>query len=115
MPFIFARVNVSVSQEQEHELKIRLGRAIEFVPGKSEKYLMIGFEDNYRFWLRGDNSQPAAYIEASLFGNWDHSGYDRLTSAITEAFMEVLGISAENIYIKYDDISVWGVNGLTIG
>ena len=62
MPFIIARVNVPVSTEQEREIKTILGRAIESVPGKSEKYLMLGIEDNCRFWLRGDNSQPAAYI-----------------------------------------------------
>lgn len=114
MPFIIARVNVPVSMEQEREIKSCLGRAIEFVPGKSEKYLMIGFEDNYRFWLRGEDSQPAAYIEVSIFGNEDHAGYDRLTYAVTGAFAQVLGIAPENIYIKYDDIHVWGVNGLTI-
>ena len=114
MPFVIARVNVHVSVEQERRLKAELGRAIECVPGKSEEYLMICFEDNCRFWLRGGNSQPAAYIEASIFGNESHYGYKGLTYEITRAFHEELGIPPENIYIKYDDIHVWGVNGITI-
>ena len=112
MPFII-RVNVSVSREQEREIKSRLGRAIEYVPGKSEEYLMICFEDKCRLWLRGDASQPCAYIEVSIFGNESHAGYDRLTSEITSAF-GILGIPSGNIYVKYDDISVWGVSGFTI-
>ena len=86
MPFIIARVNLPVNIEQEQEIKARLGHAIESVPGKSEKYLMIGFEDKYHFWLRGDNSKPAAYIEVSIFGNEKHYGYEKLTYEITEAF-----------------------------
>ena len=114
MPFIIARVNLPVNIEQEQEIKTRLGHAIEAVPGKSEEYLMIGFEDNYHFWLRGDNSKPAAYIEVSIFGNEKHFGYKKLTYEITEAFNKVLGIASENIYVRYEDIKVWGVNGFTI-
>ena len=114
MPFIIARVNVPVSHEQEEKIKSLLGRAIELVPGKSEQYLMICFEDNCRFWLRGDDSLPAAYIEVSIFGNERHCGYESLTQEITRAFHEVLGIPPENIYLKYDDIHVWAVNGFTI-
>ena len=114
MPFIIARVNVPVKNEQEEKIKSLLGRAIELVQGKSEQYLMICFEDNCRFWLRGDDSLPAAYIEVSIFGNDCHYGYDALTQEITRAFHDVLGIPSENIYLKYDDIHVWGVNGFTI-
>ena len=112
MPFIIARVNVSVMHEQEEIIKSRLGRAIELVPGKSEQYLMICFQDNCRFWLRGDNSLLAAYIEVSIFGNERHYGYESLTQEITRAFHDVLGIPSENIYLKYDDIHVWGVASL---
>ena len=114
MPFVIARVNVSVRLEQEQRIKSALGLAIELVPGKSEQYLMIGFEENYRFWLRGSDSQKAAYIEVSIFGNEKHCGYEALTYEITRVFYEVLGIPPENIYIKYDDIHLWGVNGITI-
>ena len=114
MPFVIARVNVPVSREQEHRIKSALGRAIELVPGKTEQYLMLGFEENCRFWLRGTDSHKAAYIEVSIFGNEKHCGYDGLTYEITRMFHEVLAIPPENIYIKYDDIHVWGVNGITI-
>lgn len=74
MPFLISRVNVPISREQEIELKTRLGKAIELVSGKSEDYLLLGFEDNCRLWLRGDGSAPIAYIEANIFGNDSHAG-----------------------------------------
>ena len=47
MPFIDSKVSVSLSKEQETELKTRLGQAISLIPGKSESWLMTGFQDNY--------------------------------------------------------------------
>lgn len=69
MPFIISRTNCPIGREQEVQLKTRLGKAIELVPGKSEEYLMLGFEDNCRLWLRGDDSRPMVYIEAAIWGN----------------------------------------------
>ena len=48
MPFIKAKVSCPISPEQEIELKSRMGKAIELVPGKSEEYLLLEFEDNAR-------------------------------------------------------------------
>lgn len=113
MPFVMARTNVPVSKEQELEIKPRFGKVIGLVPGKSEEYLLMGIEDNCRMWLRGDNA-PMVYIEAAIFGNEQHYGYDRLTAGITRIYNEVLDIPPENVYIKYDDISSWGVRGMFI-
>lgn len=112
MPFIISRTNRRISRIQEQQLKIRLGKAIESVPGKSEQYLMLGFEDNCRLWLRGDDSQPMAYIEAAIWGNEAHLGYDKFTAEVTRIFNEVLGIAPECIYIRYSDIPDWGVAGM---
>ena len=112
MPFIVSRVNLPLSKEKETELKEWMGRAIELVPGKSEEYLLLDFQDNCHLWLRGDNSKPAAYIETAIFGNEDHAGYTALTEEFTRAFHTVLGIPPENVYIKYDDITAWGVGGM---
>lgn len=114
MPFIIARVNVPVSKEQETEIKTLMGRAIGLVPGKNESYLMLGIEDEFRFWLRGDGLQKADYIEASIFGNEDHAGFDVFAAETTEIFCQVLGISPENIHIKFDDIRAWSVGGAFI-
>ena len=39
MPFIKSKVSVPLSKEQETEIKTKMGKAIELVPGKSETYL----------------------------------------------------------------------------
>ena len=101
MPFIFSKVNVPISKEKEVELKMRLGKAIEILHGLTEKYLILGFEQNCHIYLRGEN-QPAAFIQISIFGNEIHFGYDELTAEVTKIFNDVLEIPNENIY-RSDD------------
>ncbi len=72
MPFIKSKVSVPLSKEQEKEIKTKMGKAIELVPGKSEHYLLLEFEDNCRLWLRGKKDDPIVYIEAAIFGNESH-------------------------------------------
>lgn len=112
MPFIISRTNIPVSKEQQTQLKLQLGKAIELVPGKSEQYLLLGFEDRCCLYLRGDDSRPIAYIEAAIWGNEEHRGYDRFTAEVTRIFRDVLGVDPECIYIRYSDIPDWGAAGM---
>ena len=114
MPFILSKVSTPLTSAQEKELKSRLGRAISLIPGKSEAYLLCDFESDAHLYLRGEQDAPIAYITVSIFASEDHLGMNALFHAITDAFHEVLGIPPDRIYIKYDDISVWGVCGQAI-
>lgn len=111
MPFIDSKVSVAISEAQEKELKTRLGQAIALIPGKSESWLMTGFEDNYHLYFRGDSSQPTAFIEVKVFGQENPSAFEALTAEITKIFGDVLGIAADHIYIKYEAVTNWGWNG----
>ena len=111
MPFIDSKVSVKVSKEQEKELKTRLGQAISLIPGKSEQWLMTGFQDEYHLYFRGDDSEPMAFIEVRLFGGPDKAAFNRMTAEVTKIFGEVLGIAPDHMYIKYSATMDWGWNG----
>lgn len=114
MPFIKSKVSVPLSKEQEKEIKTKMGKAIELVPGKSEHYLLLEFEDNCRLWLRGKKDDPIVYIESAIFGNEPHYGYDAFTAELTRIFSEALQTMPDNIYVKFEDITAWGVGGMYI-
>ena len=111
MPFIDSKVSVKVSKEQEKELKTRLGQAISLIPGKSEQWLMTGFQDEYHLYFREDDSEPMAFIEVRLFGGPDKAAFNRMTAEVTKIFGEVLGIAPDHMYIKYSATMDWGWNG----
>ena len=111
MPFIDSKVSVKITEEQEKELKTRLGQAISLIPGKSENWLMTGFEDDYHMYFRGDNSEPIAYIEVRIFGGPNKAAFQKMTEEITKIYGEVLGIAPDHMYIKYSATPDWGWNG----
>jgi len=111
MPFINSKVTVSMSAEKKETIKARLGEAIALIPGKSESWLMVGFEDNYTLYFKGNQNGETAFVEVKIFGKASAAAYDRLTAAICEIFNEELGIAKDRIYVKYEEVENWGWNG----
>lgn len=111
MPFINSKVNIPLSEGEKDTLKTKLGQAISLIPGKSESWLMVGFEDNCSLYFKGKNNTRLAFIEVKIFGHPSGRDYDRLTTEITRIYKEVLGIAQDKIYIKYEEADHWGWNG----
>lgn len=111
MPYIQTKVSVSVNAEQEKAVKTRMGEAISIIPGKSESWLMLDFEDNCRLYFKGSAELPSAFIEVKIYGRSSAEVYDRLTAELTEIISSELDIPAERIYVKYEEVSFWGYNG----
>lgn len=111
MPYIRTTVSKPLSAENKENLKSKLGEAIALIPGKSEAWLMLAFEDNIDMYFKGKCDEEYAYLEVSLFGSTSDAAYDRLTCALSEIVNEELGIDRTNIYIKYEEAEHWGWNG----
>ncbi|WP_312427074.1 phenylpyruvate tautomerase MIF-related protein [Lacrimispora sp.] len=111
MPFINSKVNVALSEEEKTALKSKLGQAISLIPGKSESWLMVDFEDNCSLYFKGNNSTKLAFVEVKLFGHASERDYDRLTAEICKIYKDVLSIAQDKIYVKYEEVDHWGWNG----
>ena len=111
MPFIHVKTNAAVPEDKERAMKTKLGKAIEILPGKSEQWLMLDFSDGQRMYFQGDNSQPIAMVEVKIYGKAPSGAYDKLTAAITRILGEELSLSADHIYVKYEEAEYWGWNG----
>lgn len=111
MPYIQVRTSVSITPEQEVELKKRIGEAISLLPGKSEGWLMVEFIDNCRLYFQGNADKPSAFIEVRLYGKAAETAYNDLTSALSAMITEQLEIPLDRIYVRYQETPYWGWNG----
>ena len=109
MPFINTKVNTPITPAQEETLKTEFGKAIRLI-GKSEAWLMLSFEENCHLYFKG-TADPCAIMEVKLYGRADGGAYDALTARLTELLSKTLGISPGRIYVKYDEVSYWGLGG----
>ncbi|MDR1209023.1 MAG: hypothetical protein LBK41_01735 [Clostridiales bacterium] len=110
MPYIEAKLSAPLGADKKAALKAAFGEAISLLPGKSERWLMVGIDDGYDLWLAGEDG-PAAMIEVAAFGRIDPAASGRLTAAITRAVSEQTGAPPSRIYVKYSETEFWGFNG----
>lgn len=109
MPYIETKTNKKISKENEMRLKYLLGEAISIIPGKSESWLMLNFEDEQRMYFKGE-IVDMCYAEVKIFGSCEKSDLEKLTEKMCEIYNDVLDIKAENVYVKYELVDNWGWN-----
>lgn len=110
MPFIDSKLSIPVSEDKKEIIKARLGASMPLI-SKSESWLMVGFDDNYSLYFKGNQDGATAMVTVSLFGKADKASYDKLTAEICSVYEEVLDISKDRIYVKYEEVGHWGWNG----
>ncbi|MBQ7921525.1 MAG: hypothetical protein IJ325_02980 [Clostridia bacterium] len=111
MPYIETKVSTPITPAQEKVLKEKLGAAIENFPGKTERWLMLHFEDNCRLWFMGNQDAPTAYVEIKLFGAVNREAAAKMTKDVCAILAEVLRIPEDRTYVKYEGVDTWGWNG----
>ncbi len=111
MPFINSKLSISLNKEKEILIKQKLGELISLIPGKTEQWLMVGFEDNYNIFFGGENSHNIAFVDIKLFGSAPKNNKDKMAEAICALYEKELAIPQSNIFITFQEISDWGWNG----
>ncbi len=110
MPFINTKYSADITAAQEEQIKTALGKAVS-VLGKSETWLMVGFEPKCSLYFKGEKSEKIAFVEVSLFGSANPSACDKMTGEICGILGDVLGVPADKVYVKYSPTDNWGWNG----
>ncbi len=111
MPFINSKITVKMSEEKKEAIKAKLGEAIALIPGKSESWLMVGFDDGYDLYFQGNKDGESAFIKVSVYGRASAADYNTLTGAICDIFESELSIPKNRIYVTYEEVENWGWNG----
>ena len=110
MPFISTKTNFDIDKEKQKKIKAQYGKAISLIPGKSERSLMVAFE-NADMYFRGEEKDKLAFVEVKLYGSADRTSMNALTGALCDILNTETGIDKGDIYVKYEEVEVWGCGG----
>lgn len=110
MPFINIKYSQEITPEQEEKLKTELGKAVCII-GKSENWLMLGFEQNCTLYFNGEKYEKIVFVDISLYGTATPASCNMMTKEVCGLFSNVLGVPADKIYVKYSFTDNWGWNG----
>lgn len=110
MPFIEIKTNIDVSDKSVSLIEKILGKDIEILPGKSEKWLMISVNDNQKMCF-GGNDEPCLIALVDLYGKCDDKSLNSFTSKVSTFLSSELNIPKERIYVRYQFTDYWGYDG----
>ncbi|SHI46046.1 Macrophage migration inhibitory factor (MIF) [Clostridium cavendishii DSM 21758] len=111
MPYIGSRLTIKLSDEKKALLVKELGKICTSCLGKSESYLMLGFEDDFCLYFKGEKLAFGAFVEVKIFGKANPTAFENTTKNICALFEKELSIPQDNIYVKYEEVDNWGYNG----
>ncbi len=110
MPYINTTTNIDITKEQEEIIKARYAKAVSII-GKSEAYLMLGFNSEVSMYFAGKSNSPLAFVEVKFLGSSTSDKLSALTGEICKILSEELNIAPDKIYVKYEPVEHWGWNG----
>ncbi|MEE1055646.1 MAG: phenylpyruvate tautomerase MIF-related protein [Acutalibacteraceae bacterium] len=110
MPYINTTTNIKITKEQELNIKSRYAKAVSII-GKSERYLMLGFNQDCSMYFSGKGDEPIAFVEVKFFGTSTAEKLNSLTAEICQIISDELNIDQSKIYVKYEETRYWGWNG----
>jgi len=112
MPYINIKTNVNLEDTQKEKIKSLFGSLISLFPGKSEEWLMIGFDDELSNLYFKGSSLPCGIIDVSIYGPLPSNELlETFTSKATKIIEDIANIAKDRIYIKYSSVRDWGWNG----
>ena len=110
MPFINVSTNKQLAPTQKQELQTKLGDLISILPGKTAEQTLIKISDECDMYRRGYEG-ALCMIEIYMYQMQPFSAKDELTRAIVGLMEKEYGIPVPNLYIKFGEMPIWGVDG----
>lgn len=111
MPLINSNVTVKLSEEEKDFLKAKMGEIIKEIPGKTEEWLMVSFDDDKTIYFKGQKMDHAAFVEVKIFGNTERIYKNNVADSLSSLFEEKLNIPKNSIYITFVEVKDWAWNG----
>ena len=114
MPFVDARITVTLTDSQKDAIKAELGQAVQ-VFGKGESFLMVGIADGYDLWFGGNKLERGAYVSFSMIGDTPDAACSEFSAKVCDILERNAGVSGGSVYVTFHpmDRKRWGWNGST--
>ncbi|TCT11611.1 macrophage migration inhibitory factor (MIF) [Natranaerovirga pectinivora] len=110
MPLITTQVSTALDNNLKEVLKKEFGQIITTIPGKTEKSLMITFQDSMSIFLSGEEKN-SAYLEVKLFGSAERKYKEILIEKLSTCITTYCNIPTDHIYITISELPEWGARG----
>lgn len=111
MPYLKIQTNQQIGRSEE--IIKKASGIVSAQLGKSEEYVMVALEPDFKMSFAG-KTESTAFLQLKSIG-LSGSQTNKISSALCEFIEEELGVPKSRIYIEFTNVerSYWGFNGST--
>lgn len=110
MPYISVNVTGTLSDAQKDAIKSGLGAKIGLIPNKKESVLMVDLSENHTMYFAGEK-RSLAFVDVRCYKSAAFEDKKAFTEAVFQLLQEVIGLTADDIYLSYGEYDTWGTKG----
>lgn len=108
MPYIRVSTTLKLNDEQQAALAQGLGKALESIPGKDGRGLILDVEDGKTMYVGGVKQDDFVFADVKYYSNFEYHVKKKFTVAAFNAMSRVLGTSKERMFLTITEYNTWG-------
>lgn len=108
MPYIRLSITRKLTPEQQKELASGLGEAINLIPGKDGRGLIVDLEDGKTMFVGGIPQENFVFADVRYYSKFEYHIKKKFTQAVLGVFNKVLDTQPEQAFLTITEYSNWG-------
>ena len=108
LPYIRVSIAKKLTEDQQLEITQGLGKAIEAIPGKDGRGLIVDMEDGKTMFTGGVKQDDFVFADVRYYSNFTYQIKKEFTAAVFGVFNKALGTPKERMFLTINEYNNWG-------
>lgn len=108
MPYIRVSATQNLTAEKQAELVNGLGEALNTIPGKDGRGLIVDLENGKTMFVGGIPQENFVFADVRYYSKFEYHIKKKFTQAVFDVFNKVLGSRPEQAFLTITEYSNWG-------
>ena len=108
MPYIKASMTQKLTPEKQSELVNGLGEALNVIPGKDSRGLIVDVEDGKNMFVGGVHQENFVFADVRYYAKQEYHIKKQFTAAVFDVFHKVLGTTPDKAFLTITEYHNWG-------
>lgn len=108
MPYIRISATQKLNEKQQSALVDGLGKALEVIPGKDGRGLIVDLEDGKTMFIGGMKQDNMVFADVRYYSKFEYHIKSKFTVAMFDAISSVLGTSKDRMFLTITEYNSWG-------
>jgi phenylpyruvate tautomerase PptA (4-oxalocrotonate tautomerase family) len=115
MPYVDIKCSKNISDNSKENIQIAITDMLVELMGKTVPSVMISITESSTLYKGKEKLENGVYIDLKAFGESPKEVKKELAERINTLFTSEIDVNPEQLYLTFDEKTVWGANGTLKG